>query len=237
MSENKNLFGDVLHQDKATHTHKPPKQKGKQRTLYDYFNLDILNGISVNHESGMPVLEPYNGDIPDRMVAFEEAYTKKDTDCIVHFYEDDRRFLRLFRHPEKYLEYLRKCALVVEPDLSQYVNMPYALRLAHAYLNRAMAVYLQQNGCRVVSNLTWSLSDSYNYSIAGRPQSSVVAVNCTGVLGHDASMYLWREGYKHVVVPLHPTHIIRYGDKMPGEQAAISVYFGNERLNRLRYGS
>ena len=115
--------------------------------------------------------------------------------------------------------------------------MPYPLRLAHAYLNRAMAVYLQKNGCRVVSNLTWSLQDSYQYSKAGRPENSIVAVNCTGVLGHDMSMYLWREGYKNIVLPLRPTRIIRYGDRMPDENSAISVYFENERLERLRYGS
>ena len=237
MSIDKDLFGEVLISDK---TNKPPKiarTKGKQRTLYDYFNLDILNSIPISHKDGMPVLEPYNGVIPNRMVGFEEAYTKKDTDCIVHFFEDDRRFLRLFRNPEKYLAFLKECSLVIEPDLSQYVNMPYPLRLAHAYLNRAMAVYLQKNGCRVVSNLTWSLHDSYQYSLAGRPKKSIVAVNCTGVLGHDMSMYLWREGYKNIVLPLRPTRIIRYGDRMPDENSAISVYFENERLERLRYGS
>ena len=191
----------------------------------------------MKHKDGMPALEPYNGDIPERMVGFEEAYTKKDTNCIIHFYEDDRRFLRVFRNPEKYLDFLKQCALVIEPDLSQYANMPYPIRLAHAYLNRAMAAYLQKNGCNVVSNLTWSLRDSYHYSIAGRPQCSVVAVNSTGILGHDMSMYLWREGYKNVVLPLHPTHIIRYGDRMPDENVALSVYYDNERLKKLRYGS
>ena len=234
MSKEIDLFGeDIIPENQSPH--KKKKHKGKQRTLFDYFNLDILNNLPTN-SSGMPILKKYNGEIPDRMVGFEEAYTKKDTDCIVHFYEDDRRFLRLFRNPFKYLEFLKNCALVIEPDLSQYVDMPYALRYAHAYLNRAMAAFLQRNGCQVVSNLTWTLRDSYGYSISGRPQSSVVAVNCTGIKGHDMSMYLWREGYKNVVLPLTPTKIIRYGDKMPDEQEGISIYFENERLKRLRYG-
>ena len=173
MSKIKNLFGEEFCDDKI----KRPlvlKKIHKQCTLFDYFNLDILNTLPVSESNEMPILEAYNGEIPDRMVAFDEAYRKKDTDCIVHFYEDDRRFLRLFRNPNKYLDFLKACALVIEPDLSQYADMPYALRQFHAYLNRVMAAFLQHNKCRVVSNLTWSLPDSYQYSLSGRPKDSVV---------------------------------------------------------------
>lgn len=211
-------------------------KKGKQRTLYDYFSLDIYGNLPTAGRTKMPVLEPFNGDIPDRMVPFDEAYTKNITDCIIHFYVDDRRFLRLFRHPEKYLEFLRRCALVIEPDLSQYMNMPLAIRYAHAYLNRAMAAYLQQQGVRVISNITWTGVDSYGYSTDGRPVNSVVAVNCTGILSHDISKYVWREGYKNVVLPLNPSLIIRYGDRMPDENTDISVYFDNERIKRFENG-
>lgn len=213
------------------------KKQQKSCTLYDYFNLDIFNGIVNITIQDMPIIQPYNGEIPSRMVAFDEAYTKNDTDCIVHFFEDDRRFLRIFRNPDKYLPFLSKCALVIEPDLSQYANMPYPIRQANAYLNRAMAAYMQQNGVNVVPNITWSLSDSYEYSIAGRPKNSVIAVNCTGILGHEMSMHLWRKGYKNVVLPLSPTKIIRYGDIMPDEMTDISIYFSNERIIRLRHGS
>lgn len=208
----------------------------KQRTLYEYFDLDIFGNLPTAGKTKMPVLEPFNGEIPNRMVAFDEAFNKNITDCIVHFYEDDRRFLRLFRKPEKYVSFLCKCKLVIEPDLSQYVNMAYQIRYAHAYLNRAMAAYLQRQGANVVSNMTWTGCDSYDYSIDGRPWNSVVAVNCTGVLAHDMSKYIWREGYRNVVLPLHPTRIIRYGDRMPDENTSISIYFDNERIKRLRDG-
>jgi hypothetical protein len=230
----KNLFDEVISEEKISK--KVKYNRCRRRSICNYLNLDILCKVPLNLENGMPILEPYNGDIPKRMVAFDEAYTRNDTNCIVHFYEDDYRFLRLFRNPERYLDFLRQCALVVEPDLSQHADMPSPLRHTHAYFNRLMAVFLQKNGCRVISNLTWSLRDSYQYSISGRPRNSVVAVNCTGILGNDVSMYLWREGYKNVVLPLCPTNIIRYGDRMPGENIAISTYFYNERLNKLRHG-
>lgn len=208
----------------------------RRRTLYDYFNLDILGDLPTAGKTQMPVLKPYVGEIPEKMVAFDEAYGKGITDCIVHFYEDDRRFLRLFRNPERYLQFLRECNLVIEPDLSQHANMPYAIRFAHAYLNRAMAAYLQKQGVNIVPNITWVGRDSYEYSIDGRPTNSIVAVNCTGILAHDMSKYIWREGYKNVVLPLSPLRIIRYGDRMPGENTEISIYFDNERVKRLRNG-
>ena len=52
----------------------------------------------------------------------------------------------------------------------------------------------------------------------------------------DFSKYLWKEGYKNVVLPLQPTTIIRYGDKMPDEMSDISIYFENSNLKRLRNG-
>lgn len=210
--------------------------RGKQRTLYDYFDIDIFGNLPTAGKTKMPVLEPFNGEIPDKMVPFDEAYRKRIYDCIVHFYVDDRRFLRLYRNPEKYVPFLCDCALVIEPDLSQFWNMPYPIRYAHAYLNRAMAAYIQSKGGNVVSNITWTGNDSYEYSIAGRPTNSIVAVNCTGILAHDMSKYIWQEGYRNVVLPLHPSRIIRYGDRMPGEDTSVSIYFDNERIKRLRYG-
>lgn len=214
-----------------THVH------GRQRSLFDYFNLDIFNNLPTIKDSWIPYLKPYRGKVPNRMTAFDEALTKGDTECIVHFYEDDRRFLRLFRHPEKYLDFLRHCALVIEPDLSQYCDMAYPIRQAHAYLNRAMAVYMQQLGVRVIPNIAWSHRDSYDIARCGVPKNAVVAVNCTGIIKHSASLYRWREGYKHVVLPLQPSTIIRYGNRIEGELDNISVYFENKNLKYLRNGS
>lgn len=215
------------------------KKESIRRTLYDYFMLDIFSTLPTVGKEQMPVLEPVdpNLELPNEMVAFDEAFTKKKTDCIVHFYTDDRRFLRIFRNPKKYLPFLKKCAAVIEPDLSQYANMPYALRQAHAWLNRALAAWLQNQGVRIIQNITWSLKDSYHYSLQGRAKNTIVAVNCTGIIGHDFSKYIWREGYKNVVLALNPTRILRYGDKMPDERTDISVYFDNSNLRHLRNGS
>lgn len=233
--DNHDVFGNKS-QTLPVQGHKK-KPLGKFRTLFDYFDLDIFGNLPTAGRTRMPVLAPYSGAIPQKMISFDEAYTRQETNSIVHFYVDDRRFLRLFRHPEKYLPFLQRCALVIEPDLSQYANMPFALRYAHAWLNRAMAAWLQSKGVKIVSNVTWSRKDSYEYSIEGRPRNSILAVNCMGIYQHDESMYMWREGYKGVVLPLNPTIIIRYGSCMPDERKDISIYFPNKNIGRHRNGS
>lgn len=212
-------------------------KKGKTYIMRNYPDISFYGNLPTAGENNMPVLKPFCGYIPNRIVAFDEAYTKKDTDCIVYFYESDRRFMRLFHTPKKYLYFLKKCAVVIGPDLSQLVYMDEMSRYFHAWHNRAMSAWLQQNGVNIIPNVTWSRRDSFEYSYTGMPKHSIVAVNCTGILGHDVSMYMWREGYKNVALPLEPSIIIRYGDKMPDENERITLHYSNERLNRLRYGS
>ncbi len=211
-------------------------EKGKVYIMKNYPKIDFYGNLPTVGKNKMPVLKPFNGHFPNRMTVFDEAYTKKDFDCIVHFYESDIRFMRLFHNPMKYLGFLQKCSAVIGPDLSQFAYMDEESRYFHAWHNRAMSVWLQQNGVNIIPNVTWSRRDSFTYSYDGMPLGSVIAVNCTGILKYDVSMYLWKEGYKNVVLPLKPSVIIRYGDKMPDEQDNITIHFCNERINCLRYG-
>ena len=106
------LFGEHGSPHLESHLQKMTKNGRRvTRTLYDYFNLDIFSTLPTVGKEQMPVLEPVDADIklPNDMVAFDEAFTKKKTNCIVHFFTDDRRFLRIFRNPKKYLPFLKKC--------------------------------------------------------------------------------------------------------------------------------
>ena len=231
------LFGEQLSPCLKDKIHNINRTKGR-RTLYEYFNLDLFGNLPTTGKEQMPIINPIDNhiDLPKEMMAFDVAYSKKNTNCIVHFYTDDRRFLRIIRNPEKYVPFLKECKAVIEPDLSQYANMPYPIRLAHAWLNRAIAAWLQLQGVKIIQNVTWSLKDSYGYSLEGRAKNTIVAVNSTGVRNHDVSKYLWNEGYKNVVLPLSPTKILRYGNQMPNEKADISVYFSNPNLNKMHHG-
>lgn len=210
--------------------------KKKKKEKEDFFYLNMLESIAVSGYYQMPILKPYNGEIPTRLVPFNVAYANKDYDCAVHFFIADKHFLRVFLNPTKYLPFFQKCKAVIAPDLSQYSNMHYAMRIYHSYCNRAIAALWQANGVNVIPNVTWSLPDSYNYSFQGIPENSVIAINCNGINCCDLSKYLWYSGYKEALKRLHPRHILRYGVRMQDEREDLSSYFINERLNKLRNG-
>ncbi len=221
-----------------------PTRKGKRKierkefffNKEELFHSELYGNRPTLCSTPLPVLAPYRGDIPTRLVPFNVAYANKDYHCTVHFFIDDFLFLRVLRNPKKYLEFFHKCDSVIGTDLSQYAEMSAADRYFCAYTNSAFTAYLQQNDVNAIPNVTWSLPDSYCYSWTSMPTDSVIAINCKGIMKHDASKYLWMAGYAAACETLHPSLIIRYGTIMPGENTSISVYFENERLNYMRYG-
>ena len=221
-----------------------PSRKGKVKKERKTFNLnkeelfhsDLYGEMPQSFTTPLPALAPYCGEIPSRLVPFNEAYAYKDFNCTVHFFINDLLFIRVLRNPEKYLEFFKKCHSVIGTDLSQYADMPAEDRYFCAYINRAFSAYLQRNDVRLIPNVTWSLPDSYVYSWSSMPSHSIIAINCKGILKYELSKYLWYRGYEEAVSTLQPSLIVRYGTVMSGEYMDISVHFENERLNYMRYG-
>ena len=199
-----------------------------------------LDNLRVDNKTQVPIIEGYEvTDFPKRIIAFHEAMSvsQTDFDAIVHFFISDDLFIRLFREPEKYVPKLKQYKYVLSPDMSQYLEMPYYSRYASNCHNKAMAQYLQRQGVHVIANVTWSQPDSYDYCFAGIPCGTTIAINSNGVNANADSKYLWYRGYEEALQRLHPTHIIRYGQKMPGEREDISIYYENTYLRRMRHGS
>lgn len=204
--------------------------------------LGFLKGyLRVDNQTKVPIIDRYevSETLPARMVPFHEAMcsTQTNFDAIVHFYEHDFQFMRLFRAPEKYVSQLQKYKYVISPDLSQYIEMPHYRRFANNCDNKAMAQYLQGQGVNIIANVTWSLPDSYDYCFAGIPENTVIAINSNGVNAYPDSKYFWHRGYEEALRRLNPSRIIRYGQKMPDEREDISIYYDNEHLRRMRHGS
>lgn len=208
------------------------KKNIKQTT----YKMKIFESLITESTFGMPVQQTYKGEIPCELLSFNKAVAKKRYDTTVHFYINDKEFTRILTYPEKYLEILKRFKSVIAPDFSQYIEMPYPMRLYHCYLNKAFAAYWSKNGINVIPNITWSTPDSYDYSFAGIEKNGIIAINCTGVKKSAYSKFLWLEGYKEAIKRLEPRHIIRYGEKMPEEHEEISTYFENENFKLLNNG-
>lgn len=187
----------------------------------------------------MPIIRP-NFTVPSTLdtTPFDRIGAKKSNrDSIVIFYINDVRFVNRLTYPWKYTDQLLQYNGVIAPDLSQYTDMDYAERLSHNYWNKVFTAYWQNRGVNIYPNVTWSLPDSYEYSVAGYPSNSVIAINSMGIQKSNFSISLWLDGYRYMLNALKPMRILRYGPKIYGEDESISIYLDNKQINILRNGS
>lgn len=214
-------------------------QKSHYRARIDsFYHPEVLEGIAKSKHFDMPIITP-SFVVPNTTLTtpFDRISAKHaNTDSLVVFYESDDRFYARLTHPWDYVERLKTYAGVIGPDLSQYIDMDYVTRLYHNYWNKVFTAYFQRHGVNMYPNVTWSLPDSYEYSVAGHPKKSIIAINSMGVLKYHFSIGLWLKGYRYVVGKLNPPLILRYGPKIEGEYEEISVYLDNVQLNILRNG-
>ena len=189
-------------------------------------------------DGGMPIVEPCNvSPIPLCWVGFNSCNTAdKPQGKGVHFYVDDYQFERLWKSPALYLQRLRRFRCVISPDFSLYVDMPKPMKIWNVYRNRLMAAWWQGVGLEVIPNVSWAEPDSFSYCFDGLPSHSVIAIGSMGANRYRLTRYLWLKGYHAAVELLDPTTIIRYGEKVPGEDESRSVYIDNPITRRLHNG-
>lgn len=198
---------------------------------------NIFTGLITTGPFDIPVIEPYDIDIPARMLPYGFWNATRDNDAALCFFTDDYRYTMLKTNLEKIMERIKTATCVVFPDFSQTIEMPYWERFHNSCLNKALGAKFQRYGIKVVVNATWSLPDSYDYCFVGLPKHCVIAINSMGANKDGMTRYLWRRGYKKALETLEPSFILRYGPRMPDEYVEISKYYGNPFIERMRNGS
>ena len=225
----------------ASQKQQKKRRKSSSRTGDLILNKqDILNDLEfVDSTAPFPmpkVQKVASFELPSMAIPFSKALNETNKDIVMVFYEPDTNFARVLHNPKRYVEPLKKFTCVVGPDFSQKIGMTPFVNFHNHWWNMALTAYFQSQGVHVVPNVTWSAPASYSYAFVGIPKHSVIAINCTGIKGNHAAIYLWRKGYDEALRVPDPVLIIRYGDKMPGEREDISVYYENINLKNLRNG-
>lgn len=210
---------------------------GRYKRKFHIQNLDLGKLVTFVGELDMPVLLPFYGEPPERLIPFHVARNSYDIEAGVHFFIDDYQFERIWQSPHRYLDTLKRFRVVIGPDFSQFADTPKSLRIWQNFRGKFLSAWWQSEGIRVIPNVTWSTPDSYAYCFDGHPRNSVIAIHSQGVKNTSLSTYLWRKGYEEAVKRLQPSLILRYGEVMPGENEEISIYYPNYYIKRLRqYG-
>ncbi len=210
--------------------------KAKAPTSLGVLNQGICQYLDMTGEYEMPIVKAINCLIPKEIVALYHIDRCKNVGCIPHFYTKDTRFESTWNFPRKSLGKIARYPMIISPDFSVYGELAFPQKLWNIFRNKVLAAWWQYNGLNVIPNVSWMHGKDYAMSFDGWPKHSVIAVNSTGINDDERCKVMWLEGYKVMLETLTPTHVLRYGAKIEGENEAISTYYENDNRKFAKHG-
>lgn len=206
------------HTEPASSDESPAPAPGHGRDRRDVINGRLLDGLTTVGYYGIPKILGSDA-LPESLIAFSEAASARrdpDKDAWVHFYEDDYKFTRFWRDPEKYFDQLAAFGGVISPDHSLYRNMPLAQQIGHTYQNQLLGARLQADGVNVIANVRLSGAESIPYALAGVPQRSTLAVGLNGCTKDKENRQHVIDEIKMICDFCRPTALVVYGSDRYG---------------------
>jgi hypothetical protein len=217
-------------------------QKTKNDTLTeinrkDKFSKGLIRNLDENgtfrytprHE--IPLLKPYNAEIPIRLVPYCNIAKEPDYVC-PHFYIDDSRTSGIYNNIEHFTQKIRRFKYVIAPDRSMYCGAPLALNLHTLFVNRAVAAYWQEHNIKVIPSFNGGDANSFDYCLEGLPIHSVLATGNVGVLKNKETTYLWKCLVEKAIIELEPTALLIYGNKIEFKnEANLPIYWYKDYIH------
>ena len=196
--------------------------------------LFMIMTVTMTSENEMPIVAPYTGSIPNDILGVYRTSDSTPADTAPHFFFSDKRIRSFWNKPFATEKKLEKFNCSISLDFSMTSEMSRPQKVYSAFLNKLWAAWLQSRGHQVIPNV--SFPDEYweNYWIEGWPKHSIIAISSVGVARHG-NPDLWLKGVERIRKELQPTHILRYGPIVPGENQENCTYFNNDN-NRAANG-
>ena len=193
--------------------------------------------VSFTSRYQMPLIQPYHGDIPSKIISFNRARGHVlASDTAAHFYIADAFFECVWNSPESYIPMLQRFPFVISTDYSLYSDMLLPELMWNTFRNKLLCAWWQRHGINVIPNVSWAKEWSLDFTLEGYPKNSSIAINSTGIGKESESKELWLNGYYRVIEKLSPVHILRYGAKQEGEDESISTFYLNDNRNSVENG-
>lgn len=196
-------------------------------------HMRLCEGINFTSAHQLPVVKPVHIGPPDDIKAFYRINNRCKCEerrrIFAHFYTDDVKFEKVWNRPFAYVDLFRRMDGLISTDYSILTNMVESQRQWNDFRNKLLAAFYQSHGATVVASPSWS-SDLQNIDryMEGWPHNSVIAVNSTGVRRDRRARKIWLDGYWAMNSILSPSHILRYGGRIEGENTQISTYYVND---------
>lgn len=175
------------------------------------FNPKLINNVSLVGKYDMPLIKKEEIEGVENFIPFDKRNKCKDENGIVHFYIYDDAFKQIINNYEKYLEELKKFKAVISPDFSIYYDMIIPEQIYNTYMNRAMGAYYQNNGIKVIPNVRWGDSRSYEFCFEGLEKEGIYAIGSYGQIKKKANLYYFEKGLEEFFKRLNPKKVYIYG--------------------------
>jgi hypothetical protein len=187
--------------------------RGKASSAF-YLNQDLLFDAAES-KYGFPVITPYTGPIPDKLVSFNDRkIIRAGGEGFVHFYIDDYYFERVWATPETLVKLGEKFDGFISPDFSVYGIYPKVMNLWNMYRNRYLTAYLQHNHINVIPDVAFADEDSFEWAFLGLPKNDVLAISTVGTKRSERrEMFI--KGFAEMNRVLRPRALIVYGEYLP----------------------
>ena len=183
----------------------------------DFLHYLKTEGMDLTGKYGIPTVKGIklkNLDSAD-LLGFNYCTSTKSietmSDRFVHFFLPDTYIERAWDNLDYYATLLSMYKGVIQPDFSQYTDMPQAMRIWQHYRRMWLAQYYQNQGLRVIPAPCWSDEDSFEYCFDGMPKGSCLCISSVGCIQNVKAATLFKAGFKETLKQLEPSQIILYG--------------------------
>ena len=190
----------------------------------DAFNSFLVKNATYEGNAEIPRITTSNL-IPERVISFSKAISSKEHDGWLHFYEDDYKFEKLWKTPQKYLPIIKRYKGVISPDYSLYYDMPLCMQIWNTYRGKALAHWLQENGVEIIPNVRWGDERTFKIACLGVESGKTIAVGTHGCIKTVEGRNMFITGFDYVINILKPKTVIVYG-RMPDKIFCLAKMYG-----------
>lgn len=200
----------------------------KKTLLDDGFHGYLVKNADFTDGPGIPIIQNYhNTTIPKDIIPFDKCKKETNKRKYIHFYMHDKYFSSILTNTKKYINLLKTFDGVITPDCSMLIGQSKCLQQTNTYFNRAVGVYLQNNGIPVIPNIRWSDESSFDYCFLGVPKNIIVSISTHGCIQSSENKNMFKKGLAAMLTELSPSDVLVHGhmpDSIFGDFKEVTTF-------------
>ena len=176
----------------------------------DVFRIRLLEGARFEGRYGFPVIERTDS-VPEALLPFDKAGRSKGGNGFVHFFLNDRSFMRIWNNPFRYLPAMARQKGAIAPDFSIMWTHPPYVHIESVGRSRMIGSWLQRAGVDTIPVARWGLPETYGFAFDAIAPGGTVAVGTTGCTRDPEARAYFAAGLPELLLRVEPKTLVVYG--------------------------